>query len=107
MSSGPLPGSTVNSVITLVLVLMRPIRSALNSVNQRLPSAPVVMFVGPLAGVGIGNSIAVMAGTHRSSSCWSVGRNVLRRDVAAGRRRPKSRRTERKNRFMWPLKMKE
>jgi len=59
----------MNSVIALVVTLMRPIRSMPNSVNQRLPSAAFVMLVGALAAVGIGNSVAVTAGTHRSSSC--------------------------------------
>src|SRR5262249_60324586 len=83
------------SSVRVPVGVMRPILSALNSVNQRLPSGPVTMFVGPLAGVGIGNSIALTAGTHRSSSCWRLGRNLLGRDVAAGPRCPQSRRTGR------------
>src|SRR5262245_5236380 len=101
MSRGPLPetGRVISAVIAPEGVI-RPILSVLNSVNQRLPSEARVMLVGPLPGVGIGNSVAVTAGTHRSSSCWTVGRNVLCRNLALGRLFPNRRRTERNNRFM-------
>src|ERR1700726_4137296 len=47
---------TANSV-TLPDGVIRPIRLPMFSVNQRLPSGPAVMLCGPLAALGMENSV--------------------------------------------------
>src|SRR5262249_55827247 len=108
MSRGPLPETgRVISAVTAPAGVMRLILSVLNSVNQRLPSEARGMLRGPLAGGGMGNSIAVTAGTQRSSSCCSMGRKERGRDFLTGLDHRKNWRSERRNRFMWRLKVKE
>ena len=48
--------------------VIRPIRAALNSVNQRLPSAPLTMLVGAESAVGTWNSFTAAAPADRASA---------------------------------------
>ena len=57
MLTGPLLVTGIgNSAMACVDGLICPSRLALFSVNQRLPSGPVVIQMAPLLGVGIGTS---------------------------------------------------
>src|SRR5207245_4982741 len=60
----PAPDGTGNSLITPVLVI-RPIWPLVYSANQRLPSGPTVIPIGPLFGVGTSNSVIEPDGVMR------------------------------------------
>src|SRR5438105_2021509 len=101
MSVGPLralSGASGNSVRTPAGV-MRPRALLLNSVNHRLPSAPWTMPVGWEPAVRPVNSVTT-AGTQRSSSSWSMGRNVGLRDARVEQKRLKNRPARRHHEFM-------
>ena len=56
-----------------VVGLIMAIRSAVPSVNQRFPSGPDVIPLGPAPAVGMGNSLRVTASSQRGSKPSTSG----------------------------------
>ena len=72
-----------NSVMAWVVGLISPILLACYSVNQRLPSGPAVIRLGPALEVGVGNS--VIESKQRSSSPSSRNVPACGASVGGGR----------------------